>query len=132
MIAMKRLLFGFMIVCAVLAVNSLDVGAQNKVVVIPLFESATGPPAPVAKTGQTDIDTTVPGEDGVLAKGVAWPSPRFTDNGDGTVTDNLTDLIWLRNADCDAVFRRYNGTKLSPMADSHDANNRTCQLVTAD
>jgi len=25
---------------------------------------------------------------------------RFTDNGDGTVTDNTTDLIWLKNADC--------------------------------
>lgn len=25
---------------------------------------------------------------------------RFTDNGDGTVTDNLTDLIWLKNANC--------------------------------
>ena len=29
-----------------------------------------------------------------------WPNPRFTDNGDGTVTDNLTGLIWLRNANC--------------------------------
>jgi len=26
-------------------------------------------------------------------------SPRFTDNADGTVTDNLTGLIWLKNAD---------------------------------
>ena len=25
---------------------------------------------------------------------------RFTDNGDGTVTDNKTDLIWLKNANC--------------------------------
>jgi hypothetical protein len=25
---------------------------------------------------------------------------RFTDNGDGTVTDKMTDLIWLKNADC--------------------------------
>ena len=25
---------------------------------------------------------------------------RFTDNGDGTVTDNLTALIWLKNANC--------------------------------
>ena len=32
--------------------------------------------------------------------GVAWPNPRFTDNLDGTVTDNLTGLIWLKNADC--------------------------------
>ena len=26
------------------------------------------------------------------------PSPRFTDNNDGTVTDNLTGLVWLKNA----------------------------------
>ncbi len=26
--------------------------------------------------------------------------PRFTDNGNGTVTDNRTGLIWLRDADC--------------------------------
>jgi len=30
----------------------------------------------------------------------AWTGVRFTDNGDGTVTDNLTALIWLKNADC--------------------------------
>ena len=32
--------------------------------------------------------------------GVPWPDPRFTDNGDGTVTDNLTGLIWLKYANC--------------------------------
>jgi len=31
---------------------------------------------------------------------VALPSPRFTNNGNGTVKDNLTGLIWLKNADC--------------------------------
>jgi len=38
------------------------------------------------------------GEDGEIQAGVADPVPRFTDNQDGTVTDNLTGLIWLRNA----------------------------------
>ncbi len=28
------------------------------------------------------------------------PDPRFSDNQDGTVTDNLTGLIWLKNANC--------------------------------
>ncbi len=28
------------------------------------------------------------------------PDPRFIDNKDGTVTDNLTGLIWLKNAKC--------------------------------
>jgi hypothetical protein len=53
-------------------------------------------PAPVAKTGQTipyDL-----GDDGDLQKGVAWPAPRFTDNLDGTVTDHLTGLVWLKDA----------------------------------
>lgn len=54
--------------------------------------------APVEKTGQTTSYAT--GDDGDLEKGVTWPSPRFTDNGDGTVTDNLTGLIWLMNANC--------------------------------
>jgi hypothetical protein len=29
-----------------------------------------------------------------------WGGTRFTDNGDGTVSDNLTGLIWLKNANC--------------------------------
>lgn len=28
------------------------------------------------------------------------PDPRFTDNKDGTVTDNLTKLVWLKSANC--------------------------------
>jgi hypothetical protein len=58
-------------------------------------------PAPVAKTGQTQSKGS--GDDGDLRKGVAWPNPRFTDSDDGTVTDNLTGLIWLQDASC-AVF----------------------------
>jgi hypothetical protein len=38
-----------------------------------------------------------PGEDGALQMGIAWPSPRFTDNGDNTQTDNLTTLIWPKD-----------------------------------
>ena len=56
------------------------------------------PGALVEKTGQTTSYTAIGGEDGDLEKGVAWPNPRFTDNNDGTVTDNLTGLIWLRDA----------------------------------
>ena len=50
------------------------------------------------KTGQTTLFVTK--DDGDLEKGITWPNPRFTDNGDGTVTDNLTNLIWLDNANC--------------------------------
>jgi hypothetical protein len=55
--------------------------------------------APVAKTGQTT--SYAQGDDGDLEKGVAWPEPRFMDNEDGTVTDSLTGLIWLKDANCD-------------------------------
>ena len=40
------------------------------------------------------------GQDGDKQMGATWPNPRFTDNGNGTVTDNLTGLIWLKNANC--------------------------------
>ena len=60
--------------------------------------TGTYPFAAVPKTGQTTSYGTR--DDGALEKGVTWPSPRFTDNGDGTVTDNLTRLIWLKNANC--------------------------------
>jgi hypothetical protein len=52
----------------------------------------------VPKTGQTTTYAT--GDDGDLEKGLIWPNPRFTDNLDGTVTDNLTNLIWLKDANC--------------------------------
>jgi hypothetical protein len=52
----------------------------------------------VPKTGETT--SYGEGSDGALQKGVAWPTPRFTDNGNGTVTDNMTGLIWLQNANC--------------------------------
>jgi hypothetical protein len=44
-----------------------------------------------------------PGQDGELQKGAALPTPRFTDNGNGTVTDNLTQLVWLKKANCGGV-----------------------------
>lgn len=56
------------------------------------------PPAPVEKTGQTKSYGRR--DDGALKKGIAWPKPRFKDNKDGTVTDNLTGLRWLKKASC--------------------------------
>ena len=60
------------------------------------------------KTGQTTcydssgnvIDCADTGQDGDVQAGVEWPEPRFENNGDGTITDNLTGLIWLKNANC--------------------------------
>ncbi len=86
------------------------------------------PPAPITfqlwvpKTGQVrcwdqkgaDRSCTDTGEDGEYRMGGGWvepedfrdwhrsfrANPRFTDNSDGTVNDNLTGLIWLKNANC--------------------------------
>ena len=61
----------------------------------------------VPKTGQTlcydpvtnlPIDCAGTGQEGDKLAGVDWPNPRFTDNDDGTIRDNLTCLIWDKNA----------------------------------
>lgn len=44
--------------------------------------------AAVPKTGQTT--SYAARDDGALQKGVAWPSPRFTDNANGALTDGAT------------------------------------------
>ena len=49
----------------------------------------------IPKTGQTLIYAS--GDDGNIQAGIEWPAPRFTDNGDGTVTDSLTGLMWLKD-----------------------------------
>jgi hypothetical protein len=48
-------------------------------------------PAQLWETGQTS--SYAPGDDGDLERGVSWPTLRFTDHGDGTVTDKLTGLM---------------------------------------
>ncbi len=78
-------------------------------------------PARVPKTGQTWSFAT--GDDGDLQRGVAWPSPRFTDNSNGTVTDNLTGLIWLKNANC---FGTQNWA--TALASANTLNNGECGL----
>lgn len=52
--------------------------------------------------GTGTVACTGTGQDGELQKGAAWPVPRFTSNNNGTVTDNLTGLIWTEDVDCDS------------------------------
>jgi hypothetical protein len=62
----------------------------------------------VPQTGQTtcydsegvSIDCAGTGQDADNPQGVPWPEPRFVDNQNGTITDNLTGLLWLKNANC--------------------------------
>lgn len=76
----------------------------------PVRDGQTGSPDPAYpanlwRTGQTV--SVLPGDDGDLQMGVAWPEPRFT-NPDGTVPvtatcvlDNLTGLMWPRDVSPD-------------------------------
>ncbi|MEE4259547.1 MAG: DUF1566 domain-containing protein, partial [Bacteroidales bacterium] len=59
----------------------------------------TNYPANQWKTGQTSSYDPI--DDGAFQMGMMIPTSfRFTDNGDETVTDNLTGLMWLKNANC--------------------------------
>ena len=76
----------------------------------------SGIPSPVPQTGQRVSEQF--GDDGDYQAGIAWPDPRFTinvneaddvnENGvcddsetcNGSITDNLTGLVWLQNANC--------------------------------
>ena len=71
--------------------------------ILPVRGGQNGPPDPgfsanVWKTGQTNQYET--GDDGDMQRGVGSPAVRFTDNNDGTATDNLTGLVWLKDANC--------------------------------
>jgi hypothetical protein len=77
--------------------------------------------AGVPKTGQTTcyntsgtvISCTGTGQDGEYQLGVNWPNPRFITNTTGTlgvtvvVTDTLTGLVWLQDANC--IANQYPG-----------------------
>ena len=85
----------------VIMVNS-DVNVNfktNSNYVWPVRSGQCGPGNSViclSKTGQTTSYAT--GDDGDLQTGVVWPSPRFTDNSNETVTDNMTGLEWTKDA----------------------------------
>ena len=102
-ITRKNLLWLLFLMIFLLSVSLT--AAHNKVAVIPLFGDQSGAPSAIAKTGQTTSYAT--GDDGDLQMGVSWPAPRFIDNGDGSVTDKLTGLIWLKNASCPNEIKKW-------------------------
>jgi hypothetical protein len=72
-------------------------------------------PLQLANTGQSNcynlddgiIDCANTGQDGEYQMGVAWPDSRFTDNGDGTVSDMLTGLMWPKETPIQGVHNWY-------------------------
>jgi hypothetical protein len=73
-------------------------------------------------------DPLVVGQDGALKKGVTVPegTSRFTDNENGTVTDNLTGLIWLKNATC---FGAVNWDTALALSNTLEASAMACGLT---
>jgi hypothetical protein len=71
------------------------------------------------KTGQikcydsfgVDINCLDTGQDGDIQTGETWPVPRYIDAQDGTVIDNLTGLIWLKDANCFGKLTWYNALR---------------------
>lgn len=76
-----------------------------------------------AAGGVTACATT--GQDGDKLKGVVWPVPRFTDNANGSVTDNLSGLIWLKEANCWGAITWQTGLT---NANALVGNNTQCSL----
>jgi len=100
------------------------------------------------RTGQTkcwdtagvEIPCAGTGQDGDIQAGVAWPDPRFTDHGNGTVTDNLTGLMWTKDANLPKGYMNWynavdfcNNLNLGGYSDWHLPNvNELESLINAD
>jgi len=76
----------------------------------------------VPKTGQTTSYAS--GDDGEYQAGVSV-DPRFTDNGDGTVKDNLTGLIWVKDASCFGGSRSWDNA----LSDANGLASGSCGLA---
>ena len=109
--------------------SPVDSPAALENFVLPVRGEAAGepPPAPVPQTGQmrcwdslgNKIGCAGTGQDGDIRAGVEWPNRRFKDNRDGTITDNLTGLIWLEDANCPDATRTWE----EALADVAELNN---------
>lgn len=97
----------FATVATVIAATALWAGMAHAIEgTNPLPRTGQGEAGKCYNTGTapaTEIPCAGTKQDGETRKGVAWPGTRFTDNTDGTVTDNLTGLIWLKDAGCIGV-----------------------------
>ena len=80
--------------------------SDDKTATFPVIAVRRGPvaeplplyPANNRRSGQ--VVSIAAGDDGALLRGVSWPAARFTlqSTGSGVVNDNLTRLVWLKDA----------------------------------
>jgi len=108
--------------------NMPKLGAVLIIVVMTAWTGILVPPAlaqraRVPQTGQTT--SYADGDDGDIQAGVEWPTPRFTNRGNGTVRDNLTGLLWLQNVNCGANPRPW----LDALAFASTLANGLCGLM---
>ncbi|MDP2107336.1 MAG: DUF1566 domain-containing protein, partial [Desulfobulbaceae bacterium] len=70
-------------------------GAPSPIVILP----RTGQVLTYDQSGKV-IDFKGSGQDGEFQRGAVWPDPRFVVNADGTISDGLTGLMWLKAGNC--------------------------------
>jgi len=87
-----------------------------------LAYDGSNPRVSLAATGQQT--SYVAGDDGAVQKGVAWSSARFMDNKDGSVTDTVTGLAWLKDATCLPA-----GTWAAAIAEANGLASGACGLT---
>ena len=78
----------------VYSVTAADASSQDYTATVAV--DAAPSLANTPQTGQTMSSSA--SDDGDLKKGIAWPSPRFVNHNDGTITDLLTGLMWTQDA----------------------------------
>lgn len=110
------------------AVKSGNAGAVKLLTTGGYIVSATGDDAyhtcPFCEgTVNGIVNSTVVGDAATLANSAAPPFPRFVDNGDGTLSDTATGLVWLKKADC------INGTWSGAIASVNNLASGQCGLT---
>lgn len=94
-------------IAAFFAATALWAGMAHAIGTIQLPKTGQGQAGTCWNAAGTSVSCATTGQDGDKKAGVAWPGTRFTDTGNGTVTDNLTGLIWLKNANCWSTARSW-------------------------
>jgi len=83
----------------ILSVLNFDSVANNSVA-DGNFIAHDGTDALVHLAASGQVQSYAPGDDADIHAGVAWPATRYVDHHDGSVTDTLTGLTWLKDAGC--------------------------------
>jgi hypothetical protein len=91
-------------------------GAANSYKLEDIYNRLGGSALPAQSTFTEPGAAAGTGTGHTLNEVMARIDTRFTNNGDGTVTDNLTRLIWLKNANCATVSPKTWATALTSVA----------------